>query len=96
MARDQFRIIGENGEINLDPLNGPELRVAGRTELLPPHPNLHFPIVENFVDAVLANDPARLACPAEQAAWVDWTIEQVVAACAGAVHCNFTASKPAL
>jgi 1,5-anhydro-D-fructose reductase (1,5-anhydro-D-mannitol-forming) len=82
VARDQFRIIGENGEINLDPLNGPELRVTNnagsRTELLPPHANLHFPIVENFVDAVLANDPTRLACPAEQAAWVDWTIEQVV------------------
>ncbi len=84
VARDQFRIIGENGEINLDPLNSPELRlsselpVAGRTELLPPHANLHFPLVENFVDAVLGNDPARLACPAEQAAWVDWTIEQVV------------------
>jgi predicted dehydrogenase len=84
VARDQFRIIGEDGEINLDPLNGPELRVssdpqvATRTELLPPHANLHFPIVENFVDAVLANDPTRLACPAQQAAWVDWTIEQVV------------------
>ena len=87
VARDQFRIIGENGEINLDPLNSPELRVLGvaaadRMELLPPHANLHFPIVENFVDAVLANDPARLACPAEQAAWVDWTIEQVVSAAA--------------
>jgi hypothetical protein len=45
---------------------------------LPPHANLHYPVVENFVDAVLANDPALLACPAEQAAWVDWTIEQVV------------------
>ncbi len=82
VARDQFRIIGEDGEINLDPLNGPELRVTNttgsRTELLPPHANLHFPVVENFVDAVLANDPTRLACPAEQAAWVDWTIEQVV------------------
>lgn len=90
VPRDQFRIIGEDGEISLDPLNGPELRVgpdlnsgsdlqvSGRTELLPPHANLHFPIVENFVEAVLANDPAHLACPAEQAAWVDWTIEQVV------------------
>jgi len=86
VARDQFRILGENGEINLDPLNAPELRVAGRTELLPPHSNLHFPIVENFVDAVLANEPARLACPAEQAAWVDWVIEQVVAMRSGAAR----------
>jgi predicted dehydrogenase len=92
VPRDQFRIIGEDGEINLDPLNGPELRInirgqgirgeglreENRMENLPPHANLHYPAVENFVDAVLANDPARLACPAEQAAWVDWTIEQVV------------------
>jgi hypothetical protein len=48
--------------------------------MLPPHANLHFPIVENFVDAILANDPGRLACPAEQAAWVDWTIEQATSA----------------
>ncbi len=37
-----------------------------------------IPIVENFVDAVMANDVARLACPAEQGCWVDWVIEQVV------------------
>ncbi len=77
VPRDQFRIICEDGEINLDPLNSPELRVAGRVEHLPPHANLHYPVVENFVDAVLANDSGRLACPAEQGAWVDWTIEQV-------------------
>jgi 1,5-anhydro-D-fructose reductase (1,5-anhydro-D-mannitol-forming) len=82
VARDQFRLIGEEGEINLDPLNSPELRIntqdGGRVESLPPHANFHFPLVENFVHAVLANDPARLACPAGEAAWVDWTIEQVV------------------
>jgi predicted dehydrogenase len=79
VARDQFRIIGEEGEIGLDPLNGPELRVAGRTEMLPTHANIHYPIVENFVDAVVADDPGCLACPAEQAAWTDWVTEQVVA-----------------
>jgi predicted dehydrogenase len=87
VARDQFRIIGEDGEINLDPLNSPELRVTtleeSRVENLPPHANLHYPVVENFVDAVLTNDPGRLACPAEQGAWVDWTIEQVVRSQAG-------------
>jgi predicted dehydrogenase len=79
VARDEFRIVGEAGEINLDPLNGTELRVAGRVEALPPHANLHYPTVENFVDAVLANDEGRLACSAEEASWVDWTIEQVTA-----------------
>ncbi len=77
VVRDQFRIIGVDGEIGLDPLNGPELRVAGRVESLPPHENLHYPAVENFVSAVLANDAGRLACPGEQGGWVDWTIEQV-------------------
>ena len=87
VARDQFRIIGEEGEINLDPLNSPDMRVStreeSRVENLQPHANLHYPAVENFVDAMLANDPARLACPAEQGAWVDWTIEQVVRSQAG-------------
>ena len=77
IARDQFRIIGTDGEINLDPLNGPELRVDGRVENLPPHANLHYPVVENFVSAVLAGSPERLACPADQGIWVDWVIEQV-------------------
>lgn len=78
VARDQFRIIGVDGAIELDPLNGPELRVAAREEVLPPHANLHYPVVENFVSAVLDGDAARLACPAEQGAWTDWAIEQVV------------------
>ena len=47
-------------------------------EMLPPHANLHYPIVENFVDAVLANDPDASCLPAEQAGWTDWVIEQVM------------------
>jgi hypothetical protein len=78
VGRDQFRVIGVEGEIGLDPLNGPDLRVAGSVEMLPPHANLHYPLVENFVDAVIANSAAGLACPGEQAQWVDWTIEQVM------------------
>jgi 1,5-anhydro-D-fructose reductase (1,5-anhydro-D-mannitol-forming) len=84
IARDQFRIVGTEGEINLDPLNGPELRVrvgtSDRVETLPPHDNLHFPLVANFVDAVLANDPSLLACPGEQARWTDCVIEQAARA----------------
>jgi 1,5-anhydro-D-fructose reductase (1,5-anhydro-D-mannitol-forming) len=78
IPRDQFRIIGVDGDMVLDPLNGPEMRVSGRLEMLPPHANLHYPLVENFVDAVVANDPQRLACPGEQGQWVDWTIEQAI------------------
>ena len=82
IARDQFRIVGTDGEVVLDPLNGPELRVnlagGGSAESLPPHANLHYPAVSNFVDAVLAGSPALLACPADHAVWTDWVIEQVV------------------
>ncbi len=76
MGRDQFRVIGTEGELSLDPLNGPELRVAGRVEMLPVHANVHYPLVENFVSAVL--DGAPLACTGEEAAWTDWVTAQVM------------------
>jgi 1,5-anhydro-D-fructose reductase (1,5-anhydro-D-mannitol-forming) len=78
VSRDQFRVVGVEGEIGLDSLNGPELRVEGRVEMLPTHPNVHYPLVLNFAGAIAANSPAAVACPAEQARWVDWVIEQVV------------------
>jgi hypothetical protein len=82
VARDQFRIIGEDGEINRDPLNSQELRVTTPEESLvgnsPPQANLHYPVVKKLVDAVLTNDPGRVACSTEQGAWVGWTIAQVV------------------
>ena len=76
IERDQFRVIGTDGEINLDPLNGPSLRYGGREELLPAHANLHYPAVENFVSAVL--DGAPLMCPGEEAIWTDWVTEEVM------------------
>ncbi len=70
VTRDQFRIIGTDGEINLDPLSGPELVYSGRRELLPPHDNIHFPCIQNFVSAVL--DGAPLVSSGESAIWTDW------------------------
>lgn len=75
VERDQFRVIGTDGEINLDPLNGPTLRCAGRDEHLPCHANLHFPAIENFVNAV--EDGAALMCAGEEAIWTDWVTEQL-------------------
>jgi 1,5-anhydro-D-fructose reductase (1,5-anhydro-D-mannitol-forming) len=80
ITRDQFRIVGSEGEISLDPLNGPTLHVlAGdgtlREESLPPHANVHYPAVANFVDAAL--DGAPLACPIGEAIWTDWVTQQV-------------------
>jgi predicted dehydrogenase len=76
IERDQFRIIGTTGEINLDPLSGPILRIGNREESLPAHANLHYPFVENFVSAIL--DGAPLACPGEQALWTDRVLQTVL------------------
>ena len=80
ITRDQFRVIGSEGEISLDPLNGPTLRLLASDgklteEQLPAHANVHFPAVENFVAAAL--DGVPLACPIEEAIWTDWVTEQV-------------------
>ena len=69
VSRDQFRIVGTDGEIVLDPLNGPQLQIGGHVELLPAHANVHYPLIENFASGVLDGTP--LACPGDQAIWVD-------------------------
>jgi predicted dehydrogenase len=76
LTRDRFRVIGTDGEIDLDPLNSPTLSVAGREESLPPHDNFHFPAIENFTNAVL--DGAPLMCPGEEAIRTDWVTEEVM------------------
>lgn len=82
IPRDQFRIVGVDGEISLDPLNGPGLRLLRsdgkiEEEQLPAHANVHYPAVENFVSAVL--DGVPVACPIDEAIWTDWVTQQVVA-----------------
>ena len=79
IVRDEFRVIGTEGEMDLTPLNGPELRYGGKVEILPACVNLHYPLIENFVAAVLDGDP--LVCPAADAIWVDWITEEVKQAC---------------
>ena len=75
--RDEFRIIGTEGEMDLTPLNGPGLVYPGGRETLPPHANLHFPCIKNFVDAVL--DGAPLLSSGASALWTDWVTQQAVA-----------------
>jgi 1,5-anhydro-D-fructose reductase (1,5-anhydro-D-mannitol-forming) len=76
VARDQLRVIGTGGEIDLDPLSGPALRYSGKEEQLPTHANVHYPAVENFVSAALDGTP--LACTGEDAIWTDWVTSEVV------------------
>ncbi len=76
IQRDQFRIIGADGEMNLDPLSGPELTYPNGREHLPAHDNIHFPMIENFVDAVL--DGAPLVASGDSSIWTDWVTEQAL------------------
>lgn len=76
VPRDEFRIVGTDGEIDLTPLSGPELTYPGGSENLPPHPNLHYPCVENFIHAVM--DGGHLYASGESSIWTDWVTEQVL------------------
>jgi 1,5-anhydro-D-fructose reductase (1,5-anhydro-D-mannitol-forming) len=75
VKRDECRIRGTEGEMELTPLNGPELIYPGGRENLPPHANLHYPIIENFVDAVLGK--SSLLASGASSYWTDWVIDQV-------------------
>lgn len=54
---DRFEIIGTEGHLLASPLNGNELeietRAGRRVERLPPHANLHYPLIADFAAAVL-------------------------------------------
>jgi 1,5-anhydro-D-fructose reductase (1,5-anhydro-D-mannitol-forming) len=76
VPRDEFRIRGTEGEIDLTPLSGPPLVYPGGQEHLPTHENLHYPCVGNFVSAVLENEPLRST--GTTAMLTDWVTEQVV------------------
>src|SRR5271170_7441385 len=76
VRRDECRIRGTDSEMELSPLNGPELVYPGGSEQLVPQANLHYPMMENFVDAVL--DKAPLISSGESAMWTDWVTEEVM------------------
>jgi predicted dehydrogenase len=77
VARDEFRIVGTDGELELTPLNGSALISPNGQENLPTHPNVHYPCIENFVDAVLEGKP--LLSSAATAVWTDWVTEKALA-----------------
>jgi predicted dehydrogenase len=77
IERDEFRIVGTEGELDLTPLNGSRLTAPTGLETLPAHANLHYPYIENFVDAVL--DGKQLLSSGGTALWTDWVTEKAVA-----------------
>ncbi len=81
VKKDEFRIIGTDGEMDLTPLTGRDFVYPGGREDVPPPANLHFPCIENYVAAVL--DGAALLASGESSIWTDWVTEQTVAASAG-------------
>ena len=44
VVRDEFRVRGTDGEIDLSPLNGPELVYPGGRGTNPAPENLHYPL----------------------------------------------------
>ena len=78
VARDEFRIRGVEGELDLTPLNGPAIVFPGGAEELPAHANLHFPCVKNFVQAgvpCLGIEPAANVAQAAEAQGVPTRVE---------------------
>ena len=76
VGRDEFRVVGTEGAIEMTPLNGPEIRWPGGVEQLPVATNVHLPLIENFVAAVL--DGVELVSRGREAIWTDWVTEQVM------------------
>ena len=72
--RDECRIRGTEGEMELSPLNGPDLVYPGGRESLPNHANVHIPLIANFVDAVEGR--AGLVASGAASYWTDWITEQ--------------------
>ncbi len=76
VPRDQFRIVGTQGEMLLTPLNGPDLVYPGGVEHIPTHANVHYQCVANFVGAALDGTP--LLASGETSLATDWVTEQVM------------------
>ncbi len=74
--RDDCRIVGTLGEIRMSPLSGPRIEYPGGAEDLPVHGNVHYPLVENFVDAVEGR--AELRATGASSVWTDWVTERAL------------------
>jgi predicted dehydrogenase len=74
VVRDEFRVRGTEGEIDLSPLNGPELVHPGGTERIAAPGNLHYPCVEDFVSAIVRGILPRSY--GEGALAAEWVMDQ--------------------
>ena len=76
IVRDECRIRGTDGEIEMSPLNGPDLVCPAGRENLSAHPNLHYPMIENFVDALEGKN--ELQASGATSYWTDWATGEAV------------------
>ena len=76
IARDEFRIRGTDGELDLSPLNDARLVTPSGEESIPAPANLHYPCVEEFVTSALDRTPFRSGIGS--AIEVDWVTAQVL------------------
>jgi predicted dehydrogenase len=74
VSRDEFRVRGTEGELDLSPLNGPELVHPGGAEMIRAPENLHYPCIENFVGCLLDGAPLRSTGTSALAA--EWVLHQ--------------------
>ncbi len=74
VVRDEFRIRGTEGELELTPLNSPWLHYPGGSEQLRAHPNLHYPCIEDFVSAIL--DDRQPHSSGATALLTEWILDQ--------------------
>jgi 1,5-anhydro-D-fructose reductase (1,5-anhydro-D-mannitol-forming) len=71
--RDECRVRGTDGEMEMSPLNGPDLIYPGGREHLPVRANVHLATLENFIDAV--EGKAELLASGASSYWTDWVTE---------------------
>jgi predicted dehydrogenase len=75
VSRDEFRIRGTDGELDLTPLNAPDLVFPGGAEQVPAPANLHYPCVEDFVSALVSGGAPRSS--GATALETEWVMAQV-------------------
>jgi len=76
IVRDECRIRGTEGEMEMSPLNGPDLIYPSGRESLPVNSNVHLPTIANFMDAI--EGKASLLASGASSYWTDWITEQAV------------------
>ena len=76
IVRDEFRIRGTDGELDLSPLNDPPLVTPSGREQIAAPANLHYPCVEEFVTAALEGSAFRSSI--STAVQVDWVTREVM------------------